>query len=202
MKKYYQVTLGILTVLSTVSFLTTSGRANPWGKDYCAPAIQETFPTPPSDRTLIYLADEKNGLAPLAFEAGITPLHVEDTAKSDKRSYVELKDEHAATVTANDEPRFYLFLPDEAGAKPPFLVRLTEKGSARRVTAMAQKGYKGFAIAAEDIIKPHYRVLSREGGWQFMEIRMREPLTPGEYAIIGTDLRRIATFRLTLPPSR
>ena len=166
------------------------------------PPLQESFPAPPADRTLIYLADEKNVLAPLAFEVGWTPLRVEETAKGDKRSYVELKGEHAATVITNDEPRFYLFLPDEANAKPPFLVHLTEKGSARRVTAMAQKGYKGFAIGADDIIKPHYRVLKREGGMQFMEIRMREPLTAGEYAIIGTDLRHVATFRLAPAPTR
>jgi len=166
------------------------------------PIVQETFPAPPADRTLIYLADEKNNLSSLAFEAGTTPLHVEAVATSDKMSYVELKGERAAAEITNDGPRFYLFLPDKADAKPPFLVRLTEKKGARRVSAMAQKGYKGFAIPAEEIIKPHYRVLAREGGMQFMEIRMREPLAVGEYAIIGTDLQRIATFRLVPPTNR
>jgi len=166
------------------------------------PIVQETFPAPPADRTLIYLADEKNNLSSLAFEAGTTPLHTEAVATSDKMSYVELKGERAAAEITNDGPRFYLFLPDKADAKPPFLVRLTEKKGARRVSAMAQKGYKGFAIPAEEIIKPHYRVLAREGGMQFMEIRMREPLAVGEYAIIGTDLQRIATFRLVPPTNR
>lgn len=164
--------------------------------DLNALVIQDSFPLPPSDRTLIYIADEKNVLTPLAFETGTTPLRVDAVAKSDKRSYVELKGEHAALLVTNDEPRFYLFLPDEANAKPPFVVRLSEKGNARRVTAMAQKDYKGFAIVSDEIIKPHYRVLSREGGMIFMEIRMREPLMLGEYAIIGTDLQRIATFRV------
>jgi hypothetical protein len=157
---------------------------------------QETIPAPPADRTLIYIADEKSMLWPLAFETGTTPLSVDSEAKSDKRSYVELKGGHAALLITNDEPRFYLFLPDEASAKPPFVVRLTEKNGARRVTAMAQKGYKGFAIVSDEIIKPRYRVLGREGGMIFMEIGMREPLMLGEYAIIGTDLQRIATFRV------
>lgn len=159
-------------------------------------SAQEAFPAPPADRTLIYIADAKNALAPLAFEAGTTPLNVETAAKGDKRSYVELKGESSATIINTDEPRFYLFLRDDNHSKPPFIVRLTEKRGARRVTAMAQKGYKGFAIDSEEIVKPHYRVLGRENGMIFMEIRTREPLMFGEYAIIGTDLKLIATFRL------
>ena len=159
-------------------------------------AAQESFPAPPADRTLIYFAGDGGALAPLAFEAGTTPLNIETMAKGDKRSYVELKGESSATAITTDEPRFYLFLADDTHAKPPFIVRLTGKRSARRVGAMAQKGYKGFAIDSEEIIKPHYRVLGRENGMIFMEIRTREPFMPGEYAIIGTDLQRIATFRI------
>lgn len=162
-----------------------------------ASLAQESFPAPPADRTLIYVADEKGTLSPFAFEAGATPLSLETVAKGDKRSYVELKGATSAFVINSLEPRFYLFLPDDAHAKPPFIVRLTEKRGARRVTAMAQKGYKGFAIDSEEIVKPHYRVLGREGGMIFMEIRTREPLMLGEYAVIGTDLQRIATFRIT-----
>src|SRR5947209_7044749 len=106
--------------------------------------VQETFPQPPADHAIIYVADDKNMLAPLPFE----------------------------------------------------------KGGARRVTAMAQKRLKGFAIDSEEIIKPNYRVLAREGHVQFMEVRPREPLMLGEYAIIGTDLGRIATFRVARSPNR
>ena len=159
-------------------------------------SAQTDFPAPPTDRALVYIIDEKGALMPLAFESGTTPLRVEEVAKSDKRSYLELKGERSATIITRDEPRFYLFVPDEGNAKPPFIVRLTEKGKARRVTAMAQKGYKGFAIDSEEIIKPHYRVLARENGMYFMEIRTREPLMLGEYAIIGSDLSRVATFRI------
>ena len=166
------------------------------------PRAQETLPAPPADRTLIYYGDEKNVLVPFAFEAGTTPLRVEAVAKGDKRSYVELKGESSSTVISNIEPRFYVFLPDDPHAKPPFIVRLTSKRGARRVTAVAQKGYKGFAIDSEEIIKPHYRVLWREGGHVFMEIRAREPLMFGEYAIIGADLQRIATFRVGAASNR
>ena len=165
------------------------------------PTAQETFPAPPADRAPIYIADERGALSPLAFEAGTTPLNVEAVAKGDKRSYVELKGERSATVIINVEPRFYLFVADDGHAKPPFIVRLTEKRGARRVTAMAQKGYKGFAIDSEEIVKPHYRVLGREGGMLFMEIRAREPLMLGEYAIVGADLQRVATFRVAAAAS-
>lgn len=192
--KHRKASLIIAHVLSAIclasSLVVTSANG------FRASRAQESFPAPPADRTLIYVADAKNALAPLTFETGTTPLRVDEVAKSDKRSYVELKGERTATVITNDEPRFYLFVKDEASAKPPFIVRLTEKRGARRVTAMAQKGYKGFAILSDEIIMPHYRVLAREGGMIYMEIRPREPLMLGEYAIIGTDLSRVATFRV------
>jgi len=194
--------LRISLALSALCLVMTAGASSIAAHKNFAIAVQETFPAPPANQTLVYLADEKGALTPLPFEMGMTPLRVETVATSDKRSYVEIKGERAATVITNDLPRIYLFLPDKPDAKPPFLVRLTEKGKARRVTAMAQKGLKGYAIAAEDIIKPHYRVLSRKDGAQFMEIRMREPLLEGEYAIIGTDLQHIATFRVAAALNR
>lgn len=157
---------------------------------------QETFPSPPADRAPVYVADESNALVALPFEAGTTPISVEKVATSDKRSYVELKGEKSATVLKTEEPRFYLFMPDVPNVHPPFIVQLTARRGTRRVTAMAQKGFKGFAIDSAEIIKPHYRVLGREGGMLYMEIRPRDGLMPGEYAIIGTDLQRIATFRI------
>jgi hypothetical protein len=202
LKKQFVMTLRISLALPALCLVVAAGLSNVHAYKFSPSLGQETFPAPPSDQTLIYLTDERGALTPLPFETGVTPLRVEMVATSDKRSYVEMKGERAATVVTNDEPRFYLFLPDKPEAKPPFVVRLTEKGHARRVTAMAQKGYKGYAIAAEDIIKPHYRILSREGGMQFMEIRMREPLVQGEYAIIGTDLQHIATFRVAAALSR
>jgi hypothetical protein len=158
---------------------------------------QESLPAPPADRALVYVTNESNALVALPFEAGTTPISVDKVATSDKRSYVELKGEASATILKTEEPRFYLFVPDVPNVHPPFIVRLTQKRGARRVTAMAQKGYKGFAIDSAEIIKPHYRVLGSQDGMQYLEIRPRDGLMPGEYAIIGTDLQRIATFRIS-----
>jgi hypothetical protein len=157
---------------------------------------QETFPAPPADRSLVYVADEKGALSALPFESGMMPIKTDEVAKSDKISYVELKGPSAATIVKSDEPRLYIFVPDRTDAHPPFLVGLTQKRGARRVTAITQRGMRGYAIASEEIIKPRYRVLAREGGQVYMEIRPRQALLPGEYAIVGTDLRRIATFRV------
>jgi hypothetical protein len=159
---------------------------------------QQSFPSPPADRALVYVADENNALTPLPFETGVMPLKTDEAAKSDKVSYVELKGASAATALKTDAPRLYVFVPDRADAHPPFLVRLSTKRGARRVTAITQKGLRGYAIASEEIVKPHYRVLAKDDGMVYMEIRPREPLMPGEYAIVGTDLQRIATFRFAL----
>ncbi len=137
-------------------------------------------------------------LTPLPFETGSTPIKTDAAAKSDKVSYVELKGASAVTVLKTDAPHLYVFVPDRADAHPPFLVRLSTKRGARRVTAITQRGLRGFAIASEEIVKPHYRVLGRDDGMVYMEIRPREPLVPGEYAIVGSDLQRIASFRLAL----
>ena len=158
---------------------------------------QEAFPAPPADRTRIYLVDEKGAPVALTFESGATPLKTNQVAGSDKTSYIELKGAESSLKIKSGEPRFFLFVPDEANVHPPFIVRLTRKGGARRVKAMSQKGFKGFAINSEEIVKPHYRVLARVDGMLYMEIRPRQPLAPGEsYAIIGTDLQRIAAFDL------
>jgi hypothetical protein len=54
----------------------------------------------------------------------------------------------------------------------------------------------GFAIASEEIVKPTIRVLAKFGDEVFLELRPRVSLVPGEYAIIGDDLARVATFRV------
>jgi hypothetical protein len=161
--------------------------------------LQSNYPEPPADRTLIYLADEKNALAALPFERATTPLRVEEEARSDKRSYLELAGEHAATVINNGLPHFYLFVKDVQGVRPPFIVRLAEKKKARRVDALTQKGLTGFAVPSEEIIRPRLLVLKREDGMLFMQVGPREPLAPGEYAFIGADPSRIATFRIAAP---
>jgi hypothetical protein len=167
-----------------------------------SPAAQEFLPSPPPDRSLVYILDDQNKLVPLSFEAGRTPLHPEQVAKSTKVSYVELKGEHASTIIRTAVPRWFLFTYERPGAHPPFLVWLTPHRGARRVTAISQRGSSGFAISSEEIIKPSIRVLTKDGDQVFMELRPRTSLMPGEYAIIGDDLTRIATFRVLLAAER
>ncbi len=157
---------------------------------------QEFLPSPPSDRGLIYRLDEQNKLEPLPFEQGQTPLHSEQVAKSTRVSYIELKGEHSVTVFKTGTPRVFLFTFERPGTHPPFLVLLTPHKGSRRVTAIAQRGLSGFGISSEEIIKPSVRGLMKEGDLVFMEVRPRASLMPGEYAIIGDDLARIATFRV------
>jgi len=164
-----------------------------------APGVlgQDFLPAPPADRASIYTLDDTNRLTSLPFEVATTPLKTDTIAKSTKASYVELKGEHAAT-TLSSSPRIFLFTTQRAGTHPPFIVWLTPKHGARRVTAVAQRGLTGFAISSEQIVKPIVRVLNKlEGDEVFMELRPRISLDPGEYAIIGEDLKRVATFRVT-----
>jgi len=161
-------------------------------------AAQEFLPAAPPDRALIYTLDEQNKLVSLPFEQGQTPLRPDLTAKSTRVSYIELKGEHAATVFTTATPRVFLYTYQRPGVHPPFLVWLTPHKGARRVTAIAQRGLSGFAISSEEIVKPTVRGLVKDGDLVFMEVRPRTSLMPGEYAIIGDDLARIATFRVVL----
>jgi len=156
---------------------------------------QEFLPAPPADHRSIYVLDDRNQLTALPFEKADSPLHPDQIAGSTKSSYIELKGEHAATVLPAST-RIFLFTIDHGGAHPPLLVWLTPRKGARRVTAIAEKGMKGFAISATEIVKPFARGLAKNGEEVFMELRPRASLMPGEYAIIGEDLTRVATFRV------
>lgn len=156
---------------------------------------QDFLPSPPADRTLIYTLDEQNKLVPLGFETARTPLKVAEKAKSTKTSYIEIAGEHSST-TLSSTPRIFLYTTQRQGTHPPFIVWLTPKRGARRATAIAQAGMTGFAIASEEIVKPTIRVLANLGDQVFIELRPRISLVPGEYAIIGDDLNRVATFRV------
>lgn len=156
---------------------------------------QEFLPAPPADHGLIYVLDQQNHLMSLFFEKAETPLRPEEIARSTKRSYIELKGEHSATVLPANT-RIFLFTIDHGGAHPPLIVWLTPHKGARRVSAIAQKGLKGFAISSTDIVKPWARGLAKNGEEVFMELRPRASLMPGEYAIIGEDLTRVVSFRV------
>lgn len=159
------------------------------------PAQQEVLPSPPPDHTLIYVLDNQNNLRPLAFEKGTTPLNPETAARATKVSYIEFRGEHAATILGADQ-RIFVFTFERPGVHPPFIVWLTAKRGNRRVTAITEKGLTGFAIPTEEMIRPRVRVLAKNGDEVFMELRPRVSLMPGEYAIIGRDLTRVATFRV------
>jgi hypothetical protein len=162
---------------------------------------QEFLPEPPPDRALIYRLDAQNKLVPLGFESARTPLKTTEKAKSTRTSYIEISGEHSATELSAI-PRIFLFAQERQGSHPPFIVWLTVKRGARRATAIAQSGMAGFAIASEEIVKPTIRVLAKFGDVVFLELRPRISLVPGEYAIIGDDLTRVATFRVTSETTR
>lgn len=157
---------------------------------------QDILPSPPADHSLIYVLDATNKLVPLPFEQAGSPLRPDEIAKNTRSSYIELKGEHAATVVPAGT-RIFVFTIDHGGAHPPLLVWLTPHKGGRRVTAIAEKGLKGFAISSDQIVKPVPRGLAKNGEEVFMELRPRGSLMPGEYAIIGADLTRVATFRVT-----
>ena len=156
---------------------------------------QETAPSPPPDHSLIYALDQQGKLIALPFESATTPLPTDQVAKSTRTSFIELKGEQAATVLPATT-RIYLFTIDRGGAHPPLLVWLTARRGSRRVTAIAERGLAGFAISSAEIVRPIPQGLTKNGDEVFMELRPRISLMPGEYAIIGNDLTRVATFRV------
>jgi hypothetical protein len=157
-------------------------------------AAQE-LPTLPADHTLIYALDEKQNRIAVPFESATTPLKPEQIAKSTTTSYLELKGEHSSTVLPATT-LIFLFTNDRGGSHPPLIVWLTPHRGARRVTAIAERGRAGFAIVTSEIVRPIPRGLAKNGDEVFMELRPRASLMPGEYAIIGNDLTRVATFRV------
>ena len=156
---------------------------------------QEFLPSPPPDHSLIYVLDSQNKLTPLPFEKAETSIKPDQIAKSTSYSYIELKGPHSTTVL-NPDQRIFVYTFERTGMHPPFIVLLTSKHGARRATAIVQRGLSGFAISSDQIVRPAVRGLWKSGDEVFMEMRPRVSLAPGEYAIIGADLTRVATFRV------
>jgi len=155
----------------------------------------DLVPAPPADHSLIYALTKENQLAALPFEIATTPLRTDQIAKSTTTSYIDLKGEHATTVLSA-RAGIFVFTNDRGGAHPPLIVWLTPHHGSRRVTAIAERGRAGFAISSSEIVRPIPRGLAKNGDEVFMELRPRASLMPGEYAIIGNDLTRVATFRV------
>jgi hypothetical protein len=192
-----------MLVLCVSLVLTTSGSTSGASITDANAFIQQQIVPLPLDRTRIYFVDKNESLAPLSFETGTTPLDPNATAKNTRLGYVEVKGEHAAINITDSNPRFYLFVPDTPNVHPPFLVRLTtKKRGVRRVVVTTERGQQGFAYESGQIVRPLYTVQAHDNGMYFMEVRGREPLLPGEYAFIGADLARLATFRVEAESSR
>src|SRR5437764_10536878 len=157
--------------------------------------VPEFFPAPPADHSLIYVIDEPHKLSALPFENAETPIKADQVAKSTSISYIELKGQHSSTVLKADQ-RIFIFTMERPGMHPPFIVLLTLKRGNRRATAISQRGLTGFAISSDQIVKPSVLGLWKNGDEVFMQLSPRVSLAPGEYAIIGADLTRVATFRV------
>jgi hypothetical protein len=155
----------------------------------------EFFPAPPADHGLTYVLDSQNKLTALPFEKAETPIKPDQVARSTSTSYLELKGEHSGAVLNGDQ-RIFVFTMERPGMHPPFIVLLTLKRGSRRATAILQRGLTGFAISSDQIIRPSVLGLWKSGDEVFMQLRPRVSLAPGEYAIIGADLTRVATFRV------
>ncbi|MGA9996981.1 MAG: hypothetical protein WBP93_16305 [Pyrinomonadaceae bacterium] len=194
---------GFVSSLLPVSFALDARRKS--AASHQQSPAQEIVPPIPNDFTLIYYTDAENKLQSLPFEDVKTSVPVNPAAKSIQTGYAELKGESAATIISNTNAlRFYMFITEVNDPPPPLLVRLKKKGGTRRMTAVVGRRIEGYAPVAEESVEPHYRVLEKitvHSGKlvinvNFVEMRPRTPLTPGEYAFIGTDSKVAATFRV------
>ncbi|MFN2455314.1 MAG: hypothetical protein ABR577_13955 [Pyrinomonadaceae bacterium] len=172
------------------------------GEGVCA---QDNVDEVPDDISRIYIRDAKNALVPLPYEDVSTSMPVSVMMRNGSAGYVELKGEQSEAVVANSDPRFYLFVIERLDPPPHFLVGLTRKKRARRLTVLAEKGRKGFTPLTDATLKLQYRILSRvpvrtRTGFiiyaLYVEARPLAPLMAGEYAFVGDNFIGITTFRV------
>ena len=192
-KPFLQFTVLVLSFCSAGSFVSSKVRV-----------AQELRPIP-DDATRVYYENAPGKFTAIPFESNTTKLDPFAVAKRDKVTYAEVKGPTAATVLTDQLPRFYVFVADKMDPPPHQLVRLAAKKDARRFTVVSSKGRKGYSPMDAETIKLEYRLLERVPVLRgpgliiflnYMELRPRQELTPGEYAIIGDSLRDIAAFRI------
>jgi len=166
---------------------------------------QEKFPDPPSDLTRIYYLDSANGLLVLPFEPAVTSLNVFAPADRDKIERIRIKGPRATTVLRGGDLRFFVFVADRMDPPPHQLVRLSAHNSTRTLAVSVLRGRRGYAPFDNDNIRIERKVIQRlrvQAGpsrflfVNYMQLRPLQPLSPGEYAIIGDSLADIATFRI------
>src|SRR5688500_16396115 len=152
----------------------------------------------PNDATKIYYTDSSNKLVPLPFESSINPLDPFVIAKSNRVGHAELKGLEASTTLTINDPRFYVFVADRMDPLHHQLVRLTRKRGNKRFTVVSTKGREGYSPMAAETIELKYQILERLQGAagkgrilfiNYLELRPRRELPPGEYAIIGDSLQ-------------
>lgn len=175
------------------------------GLEFFTPCkIQNLYPEPPNDLTRIYYLSN-NKLVALPFEKGLTTVNVFAPAAADKVTQVRVKGTSAETILTNDDLRFYAFVADRMEPPPHQLVRLTVTKTNRQLKISVVKGRDGYAPFESDTIGLEHRLLERlrvSAGSNrilfvnYMELRPKNVLTPGEYAIIGDSLADMATFRV------
>src|SRR6185436_12990326 len=136
---------------------------------------------------------------------GVTTVNVFQPAVADKVTRVRVAGPNAATVLRNTDLRFFVFVADRMDPPPHQLVRLTAGKSERSLKISVVRGRKGYAPFDEDNIRLQRRILKRLSVLagpgrilfvNYMELRPLQPLSPGEYAIIGDSLADMATFRV------
>lgn len=166
---------------------------------------QEKYPEPPADLTRVYYLNPDQTLVALPFEPGLTSIDVFRPAPRDKIERVLIKGRSATTILRTDEAQFFVFVGDRMDPPPHQLVRLTVRGSYRALPVSVIRGQKGYAPFAIDNVALDRNVIERlrvEAGRgrilfvNYMRLRPRQRLTPGEYAIIGDSLADLATFRI------
>jgi hypothetical protein len=166
---------------------------------------QEKYPDPPADLTRIYYLSGDKTLTALPFEPGLTSINVFKPAERDKIERVLIKGRSATTVLLVDEVEFFVFVGDRMDPPPHQLVRLSGRNSDRVLPISVIRGQRGYAPFAIDNVALERNLIERlrvEAGPRrilfvnYMRLRPRGRLTPGEYAIIGDSLADIATFRV------
>jgi len=192
-----------LRVVASLFFICLT--ANSYLRAKIAIGSQRSFPDPPTDLTRVYYLSPERQLRPLPFEAGSLSLNVFAPAVADKVMRVQLTGAKSETVLAGDNLKFYVFVGEKMDPPPHQLVRLAGTKSRRELKISVIKGRKGYAPFAADTIRLEHRVLERlrvsAGPGRFifvnyMQLTPINPLTAGEYAIIGDSLADMATFRV------
>jgi hypothetical protein len=159
----------------------------------------------PNDITLAYVKTDSGKFAPLPLEDIVTKLPLPLDAKTTKTGRLEIKNASAQTILRDTKPVFFIFVRVNFDPPPHFLVRLEPTGNCRRINATSAPGNRTFIADFDDVIRVEYRLVEKipvknSSGMifyvYFMAVRPTSPLVDGEYALLGSNLLQMATFRI------